>query len=63
MAQGVLLSARAERLDRAAKFAGEVFGLPYEDEAPAPRAHRGFGDGRLWAGAAALFACAYVFLM
>ncbi|MGL4728365.1 MAG: hypothetical protein ACRCWO_06390 [Bosea sp. (in: a-proteobacteria)] len=62
MTQGVLLAAKAERLDRAAKFAGEVFGLPYEDEIkPAPRA--GYGTGRIWAGAIALMACGYVFLM
>jgi hypothetical protein len=62
MAQSVLLAAKAERLDRAAKFAGEVFGLSYEDEVVA-KPRTGFGTGRIWAGTIALMACGYVFLM
>jgi hypothetical protein len=62
MREGVLLQGRTERLDRAAKFAGEVFGLTEEDEIrPAPRT--GFGHGRLLVTALALIACGYVFLI
>jgi hypothetical protein len=51
-----------ERLDRAARFAGEVFGLAEEEEMLARR-RSGFGHGGLLVTALALIACGYVFLI
>jgi hypothetical protein len=62
MRDGVLGHGGTERLDRAAKFAGEVFGLTEEEEiSAAPRT--GFGHGGLLVTVLALFACGYVFLI
>jgi hypothetical protein len=62
MRESALLQGRAERLDRAARFAGEVFGLAEEEESAGKRP-AAFGHGGVLATALALIACGYVFLM
>lgn len=63
MREAVLRQGRTERLDRAAKFAGEVFGLTEEVEDVRPSSRTRFGHGGLLVTALALIACGYVFLI
>jgi hypothetical protein len=62
MRHGVLTRGGTEGLDRAAKFAGEVFGLTEEEETQ-DSGRAGFGHGGLLVTALALIACGYVFLI
>ncbi len=62
MSRAVAIQASAERLDRTAKFAGEVFGMIDEDEHRyAPRG--AFISPRLLGIGVALIACGAAFLM